>query len=78
MPRLLEQVKGKGLCVSLLFDPSTAVSDNEAFTPLSKKDMEVKIMELRETLTVTEEEARDIEVKPKLRETHQNGLRLVS
>ena len=38
LPELLERVKGKGLCVSLLFDPAARV--NETVTaPLSKADM---------------------------------------
>lgn len=47
LPRLLEQVKGKGLCVSLLFDPDTAVSYTKTFTPSSKEVMQQKIIEFK-------------------------------
>ena len=44
LPELLERVKGKGLCVSLLFDPAARV--NETVTaPLSKADMIKKVEE---------------------------------
>ena len=65
LPRLLEQLKGKGLCVSLLFDPETVVNNPESFQPLSKHDMEVKISEFKVKLTITEEEARKIEAETK-------------
>ena len=71
LPRLLEQVKGKGLCVSLLFDPDTTISNTESFIPLPKEVTELKIVELRESLTLTEEDARKIAAETKAQRNSQ-------
>jgi len=55
LPGLLQQLKGKGLCVSLLFDADTIVTNPESFVPLSKEDMEVKISEFKGKLDLSEE-----------------------
>ena len=60
MSELLKRVKGKGLCVSLMFDESTRVKSAKG--ELSKQDMLHKVEELkRTTLHVTEEQIRKIE-----------------
>ena len=65
MPSLLDRLKGKGLCISLLFDPATIVNSPTSFEPLSKEDIKVKIDEFRESLAITEEDARKIEANTK-------------
>ena len=71
LPTLLEQLKGKRLCVSLLFDPDTTATNIESFIPLPKEVMELKIVELRESLTLTEEDARKIEAETKAQRNSQ-------
>ena len=65
LPGLLQQLKGKGLCVSLLFDPDTIVTNPESFVPLSKKDMEAKISEFKGKLVMSEEAIRQLETETK-------------
>lgn len=61
LPELLDRVRGKGLCISLLFDPSTRVKSPNV-PELNKHDMLQKVQELKSTkLHVTEEQIRKIE-----------------
>ena len=67
LPTLLNQVRGKGLCISLLFDEDTRVpclqtSDNEN---LMQIDLLKKINELKLELTVSEDMAKKIEMDTK-------------
>ena len=61
----------KGLWVSLLFDPDTTISNTESFIPLLKEVMELKIVELRESLTLTNEDATKIEAETKAQKNSQ-------
>ena len=65
LPSLLDRLKGKGLCISLLFDPATIVNSHTSFEPLSKEDIKVKIDEFRESLAITEEDAVKTEANTK-------------
>ena len=57
---LLEQVKGKGLCISLLFDPSTRTR-RELVN--NTEDILKQVEKLKQRLSVTEEDIRHIEVE---------------
>ena len=59
LPALLEAVRGKGLCISLLLDPSTCIHDPKA---LKKEDLLKKVEELKTRLKMTEEDARQLEI----------------
>ena len=63
LPSQLQQLKGKGLRVSLLFDADTIVTNPESFVPLSKEDMEVKISEFKWKLVLSEETIRQLETE---------------
>ena len=57
---LLDNVRGKGLCISLLLDSSTCVETNE-LVPLTKDELK-KVECLKLKLKVSEEEARRVEL----------------
>ena len=57
---LLEQVKGKGLCISLLFDPSTSTR-RELVN--NTEDIVKQVEKLKQRLSVTEEDIRHIDLK---------------
>ena len=61
LPRLLEDVKGKGLCVSLLFDPSLCADTPATPTFLTKSQLLKKVMKFKKTLEVSEEDIRRIQ-----------------
>ena len=61
LPQLLADIKGEGLCVSLLLDLSMCVQDCDQ-SPLSKSELLQKVEALKETLVVTEEDVRAIEL----------------
>lgn len=69
MPGLLERVKGKGLCISLLFDITTRVKSPD-IPELSKIDLLQKVQELKCTLHVNEEDIRKTEFET--RAQHQS------
>ena len=81
MSELLQRVKGKGLCISLLFDKSTQVRSSDE---LRKADMLKKVEQLkRATLNATEEEIRKIEFNTRTQHQSQywydiRSLRLTS
>ena len=60
LQQLLDDVRGKGLCISLLLDPSTCVQTHEQL-PLTKEELLKKVEGLKMKLKVSEEEARQIE-----------------
>ena len=64
IPRLLDEVRGKGLCISLLLDSSLCV-DIPKQKHLTKEELLKKINELKIKLKVSEEEIREIERKTK-------------
>ena len=62
LPRLLDALAGKGLCVSLLLDPLTHVEVPQA-PKLTKDELQKKVEEfVNSKLGLTAEEARQIEV----------------
>ena len=67
LPTLLDKVRGKGLCISLLLDSSTQVWSNEkreeSTTPTLPGVDQIKktVEEFKKCLAVTEERAREIE-----------------
>ena len=64
VPQLLEDVKGKGLCISLLLDPSVCVKTPEQHTQitLTKTELLTKVMEFKKKLEVSEDDIRRIEI----------------
>ena len=58
--KLLDQVRGKGLCISLLLDPSVCVATPQQ-PVLTKEELLKKIEELKGKLKVSEENIRQIE-----------------
>lgn len=62
--RLLDEVRGRGLCISLLLDSSLCV-DIPKQKHLTKEELLKKINELKIKLKVSEEEIREIERKTK-------------
>ena len=60
--QLLKQVKGKGLCVSLMFDPSTCTQRDLELVSPSKDDIMKQVENLKEKLSVSKEEIRHIEI----------------
>ena len=58
---LIKNIKGKGLCISLLLDPSICVENPERRT-LLKVELLKKIEEFKNTLKVSQEEIREIEI----------------
>ena len=61
LQRLLDDVRGKGLRISLLLDPSTCVQTHEQ-SPLTKDELLKKVEALKRKLKVSEEKARQIEL----------------
>ena len=59
--KLLDQVRGKGLCISLLLDPSYCVDTPEQ-PKLTKEEILQKVEELKEKLKVSEDDIREIEL----------------
>ena len=69
LPQLLEDVRGKALCISLLRDASVRVETPEepqTQTTLSKAKLLDKIAEFKKKLQVSEEDVRRIEVRTSL------------
>ena len=62
VPTLLQDVKGKGLCVSLLLDASVRVDVPEETTVLTKTELLEKVINFKKQLEVSEEEVRRIEI----------------
>ena len=60
VPELLNIVKGKGLCVSLLLDPSVCVQTPEQ-SVLTKEGLLKKVEELKKKLRVSDEDIHQIE-----------------
>ncbi len=58
--KFLDQVRGKGLCVSLLLDPSVCVNTPQQ-PVLTKEELLKKVEELKKSLKVSEENIREIE-----------------
>ena len=62
----LDKVRGRGLGVSLLFDPSTRVWTKESSTPItlpdlpSRQQLEQTVREFKSSLHVSEQKAREI------------------
>ena len=62
LPELLDDIRGKGLCVSLLFDPTVIIENPDLNKkPPSDLEMAEKIQKLRDKLAVTEEMVREVE-----------------
>ena len=61
LKELLEQVKGRGLCISLLFDPSTCTQRGSV--NLTKEEILKRVEKLKQKLSVTEEDIHHIEVE---------------
>ena len=84
MQKFLSAVRGKGLGVSLLMDPSTRCwgeSTNPALlTPElpSEEQLEHTIIEFKKSLSVTMQQAREIERKHEVSVALLNGLQLVA
>ena len=69
LPQLLEDVREKALCISLLLDVSVRVETPEepqTQTTLSKAKLLDKIAEFKKKLQVSEEDVRHIEVRTPL------------
>ena len=60
--RYIQDVKGKGLCVSLLLDASVCVEIPEETTALTKTELLEKVANFKKQLEVSEEEMRHIEI----------------
>ena len=76
LPALLNRVRGKGLCISLLFDPVVSVSEPLTHQPLSLDDLKKKIGELKLELSISEEMARKIESETKLQRKSQKWFEM--
>ena len=73
LKQFIEATKGMGLCVSLLFDPSTQMwkpSTNFAppatppeYNVLSKAAIQVEVQSFKKSLAVTEADVQNIEIK---------------
>ena len=62
IPQLLTDLKGKGVCVSLLLDPSVCVETAEGHgLVLSKTELLKKVESFKEKLVVTDQEIRSME-----------------
>ena len=68
LPKLLDRVRGKGLCVSLLLDSTTQVwngiGDKEESLPPSLPSLDQlkkTVEEFKKSLVVTQEKSREIE-----------------
>ena len=65
LPALLASVRGKGLCVSLLFDENARVSCPESRKSSEAHDIGKNIAELKLKLSVSDDDARQIELETK-------------
>ena len=63
LPQLLEDVRGKGLCISLPFDPSVCTDTPATTTFLTKLQLLKKVIKFKKTLKVSEEDIRCIQIK---------------
>ena len=61
LPQLLNDIRGEGLCVSLLLDSSTRVDSGEQ-SQLTKSELLQKVETFKKTLEVSEEDVRKIEL----------------
>ena len=67
-------MKGRGLCVSLLFDPSTYMHS----VNFTKEEILKRVEKPKQKLCVTEEDIRHIEVDTKHDDTQGSGMRYVA
>ena len=61
LPQLLNDIRGEGLCISLLLDSSTRVDSGEQ-SQLTKSELLQKVETFKKTLEVSEEDVHKIEL----------------